>query len=197
MKRLKGQFFVLGAILIVGLFFIGLPKSDPLTYTRSGDLVYIFGNIEREFPIALNLGLNESNHIDTLKNFTWFTDRVMDEHLINFTALWLITEATNTSSDDLNITIFNYLGHNIIYNLSVCNADGTPSCSLGINIPLDNNSTNSWYYGPGFFTDLLNITLEFESNTVNLDLIQKDKVNFYAFISLERNENIIRGEVTG
>ncbi len=192
-KKLKGQFFVLGAILIVTLFFVGLPKPYPLTQTRSSDMVYIFKNLEREYPIALNLGLNESDPVNTLMNFTWFADRVMDEHMINFTVLWIITETTNETSEDLNITIGNFLGHDTIIKVVIV-TPGEPSSWT--NVTINNNSTNSTYRGPPSpavaQTFNLTITIFSESETKAFTYQQREKVNFYALISIERDENVIR-----
>jgi hypothetical protein len=196
MKKVKGQFFVLGAIIIVTLFFIGLPKSYPLTYERSADIVYIFDNIEREYPIALNLGLNESNQIDTMKNFTWFADRVASEHLINFTVLWVITETSNTSSEDLNVTIGNFLGHSTTVHVETWYYCGGPAdCYWDDYVTVGDNSTNHTLNMS--FGHVFNMTVSFDSEQKDVYYLRRDKTNFYVFISLERDENVIRDHITG
>ena len=103
---MKGQFFVLGAIIIITLFFAGLPPKDGLIKEKTDDIVFLFDNVNREYPFALNNALNMSDDadssIDRLMNFTRFTDRLLSERLINYSSLWVV--GWNISSN-FNITV--------------------------------------------------------------------------------------------
>jgi hypothetical protein len=179
-KLLKGQFFLLGAILIVGLIFWVLPKPDVLVESHTEDITYLFKNIQNELPRALNLGINESRPIDHLKNFTLYIDSKMSEHLINFTCLWIVTEGDSALSE-LNITVGNFLGYTttIILNLS----------GAVKNLVVFPDSTNSTIFSS--VQSEFNLTIKFNGEEENVRW-QRDKINLYAMIELKRGENLIK-----
>ena len=59
-KKLKGQFFILGALLIVALFFSGLPKPPSIILPNTGELEFLYDNLQKNYPIVLNMGINLS-----------------------------------------------------------------------------------------------------------------------------------------
>jgi len=184
-KTRKGQFFILGAFLLCALFYMGIPKSSQLTASPTYDLIYISNNLGKEIPNALNLGLNESQPIEHLENFTRFVRRVMLAHSTNFTVLWIVTE--NISTNDLNITVGNFLGSNKTLNITI----GASS----INITAPDNTTNSTSFGSDPGTEF-NMTILFDSQNRTVEW-QRDKLNIYALIQLKRGNNIQKREVTG
>ncbi|MFH1978027.1 MAG: hypothetical protein ABIJ92_01755 [Candidatus Aenigmatarchaeota archaeon] len=185
MKKRKAQFFVLGAILLVSLFFAGLPKSNFIAVERTEDIVYLFDNVEREFPIALNNALNTTNDIepsvDYMFNFTRFIDRLMTERLVNYTTLWVI--ARNSSTTDVNLTVGSFLK----YNTSVfLNLSGTTN-----NLTVDHNQTNSTTVSG--VSSTYNLTIQFDEESAESVEFARDKVSMYVWVKMERDENIIRG----
>lgn len=180
---MKGQFFILGAILIIGLFFIGLPMRTVIIKTPSEDLTYLSDNIQNEMHIALNLGLNESNAIGDLVNFTRFVDSKMFEHFVNFSCLWVVTENV---LDDLNATVGNFLGYDTIVKLTIS--------SYTKDLSVSDNATNSFTFlnVPSEFT--MNISFDSQNYTVTW---QRDKINLYVFTNLMRDEDSIKEETEG
>jgi hypothetical protein len=185
-KKKKGQFFLLATVLLCVLFFVGLhfsyPSTKVITQTFSDDMNYLYENMKKEFPHTLNLGLNDSNPVEHLTNFSIFTKRIMNEHYTNLSLLWLITE--NSSSSDLNITAGNFLDHPTIV---ILNISGDIK-----NISVNVNSTNStiFYSIPSQF----NMSVRFNSEESKL-LLERDKVNLYTFLKLERRERLLKGAI--
>jgi len=185
-KWMKGQFFVLGAIMIVTLFFSGLPRGDFLKVERTEDLVYLFDNIEREFPVALNNALNTTSNINSsiadLFNFTRFVDRLMTERLTNYTTLWVVS--WNISTTDINITAGNFLKYNTTVSLNVS--------STVNNISVNHNTTNSTTFSS--VSSEFNITIIYGSEEETFTW-RRDKVNMYALIQVGRGEDLIRDSI--
>lgn len=181
--KMKGQFFIVAAILLVSLFFMGLPKQAVFIGPQSEDLPYLYKNVETELPRALNYGLREDRGIPKLVNFTNFVSRIMDERNVNLTVLWLVT--SNVSSN-LNITGGNFLKYNL--NVTV-NVSGSAQ-----NLSLPYNTTNSTLFTS--VSQQFNITIAFSGNEKTATW-QRDKVNFYAYIKMERDEDVITDQITG
>ena len=181
---MKGQFFIIGAILIITLFFTGLPQKDALIKEKTNDIVFLFDNVNREYPFALNNALNmtatEDPSIDRLMNFTRFADRLLSERLINFSSLWVV--GWNTSSN-FNITVGNFLQYDTVVLL---NLSGTE-----FNLSVNFNSTNSTTFSS--VSDTFNINISFEGNSENTTWV-RDKVNLYTFLIMQRGENQIINE---
>lgn len=180
---MKGQFFVLGAIIIITLFFAGLPPKDGLIKEKTDDIVFLFDNVNREYPFALNNALNMSDDadssIDRLMNFTRFTDRLLSERLINYSSLWVV--GWNISSN-FNITVGNYLQYDTIVLL---NLSGTE-----FNLSVSFNSTNSTVFSA---SDTFSMNISFGGYSKNSTWV-RDRVNLYTFIIMQRGENQIIDE---
>jgi hypothetical protein len=183
---MKGQFFILGAILICSLFFMGLPRFAPIIKQPSGDIAYLSSNLQSELPHALNLGLNESDPIDRLTNFTHFLETKLQERNINYTSMWLIIQ--NQSSTDLNVTGGNFLGEDVSISINV--TDGSGSTVNGL--ILLNGSTNSTTFSsvdPEF-----NITITFADQEESAEM-PRDKTGLYAYYRLTRDDDVIKNLV--
>ncbi len=185
-RNKKGQFFLLATVLLCVLFFVGLhfsyPSTKVITQTFSDDMNYLYENMKKEFPKTLNFGLNDSNSIEYLTNFSIFTKRIMNEHYTNLSLLWLITE--NSSSSDLNITAGNFLDHPTVV---ILNISGDVK-----NISVDVNSTNSTIFYS--VSSQFNMSVRFNSEESKL-LLERDKVNLYTFLKLERRERLLKGAI--
>ena len=183
MKR-KGQFFIVGAVVLCMAFFAGLPPSEPLIRASSEDITHFSENIQRELSKTMNFGLDANNTVEYMENFTEFADRAMAEHLINYTSLWLIT---GNSSSDLNVTAGNFIW--------LVEADITLNLS-GIvkNLLVPYNTTNSTVFSsvPSEF----NLTISYEDMEKTVEW-QKDKANLYALVVLTKDRDISKNELTG
>jgi len=183
----KGQFFVLAAVLLISLFFMGLPDKNNLITSKTGDMVFLFDNVYREYPFALNNALNMSDNIedsiDRLSNFTRYTDTLMSQRLINYSTLWVITR--NSSATSWNATVGNFLGYDMVVNVSLC----SPSCSKAV-IVVPNNSTNSTTWGIPLQTQV-QLFVEFDSESHNVS-VAINKINLYSMVRMQRGENIVQ-----
>jgi len=188
-KAAKGQFFIVGAVLICSLFFIGLPRFSPVIKQASGDLTFISSNLRSELPHAFNLGLNESEMLGHMEGFTHFLERVMGERNINYTSMWLIIR--NQSGTDLNITAGNFLGEDTIVTITI--SDGNPGRSA-MGLQLLNGTFNDTVFtsvDPSY-----NISISFTGQEETAEFV-RDKASIYAFFRLTRSDDVIQNHVFG
>src|SRR3989338_6285420 len=171
---MKGQFYIIGALLLIMLFFVGLPRPNQLTTEAFNDLPYFASNLKAEYPRAMSLGLNQSDYMNTMMNFTNFANRVLEERSINYEALWIATE--NVSGTTLNVSEGGILSTNTTISL---NASGTTATLM-----LASNATNSTTISnPGAeFNFSFSFLGENESVTW-----PRDKANLFVFINLTRS----------
>ena len=188
---MKGQFFLLGAFMLIALFFIGLQFGKPLLQTRSGDLHYIHENVERELPRALNLGINESRPVEVLSNFTRYLKESL--YFVNFSALWIVTENIDfdmSSPYTLNVTAGNFLGYEVTVNITI----GTVSS----NVTVPDNQTNSTTFeiavigiDPGTF----DMNVSFDGTSKAMEGVVLNKHNLYALVKLQRGNDFVKEEL--
>jgi hypothetical protein len=60
--KLKGQFFILGSLLLCVILFAGLPAMVSPGASETGDLSVLSGNLETEVPMAVNLAMIEDGN---------------------------------------------------------------------------------------------------------------------------------------
>ncbi|MBI4020270.1 MAG: hypothetical protein HY367_02975, partial [Candidatus Aenigmarchaeota archaeon] len=118
----SGQFFILGAILLSVLFFLGLTLTNTLLTSPKKDISFLSENYKRDLPRAFNLGVLQGQSGRSLGNFTNFTDSVLTQNFINFTAFFVVSEPAD--NDTVDITIGNFL-----------------DSPLSVDIKLDNSGT--------------------------------------------------------
>ncbi len=187
---MKGQFFILGAVLLCALFFIGMPPPEAITMVFTGDLSYLHENIREELPRALNLGVNQSRSYQNLLNFTRFIYDKMEDRNINFTGMWLVTEymePDNPLYSNLNVSIGNFLGleTNFTVNISVGSSETVQS------LVISDNSTGSLTFQASAIDGIYNLTVSFNNYEKKITL-PRGRVSIYSRIELERTgENII------
>lgn len=187
-RPMKGQFFILGAVLVCSLFFIGLPRFAPIISQPSGDLAYISSNLRSELPHALNIGLNESEPVGRMENFTQFLGRSLLGRNINFTALWLIIE--NQSTSNLNVTGGNFLGEDVTVMVNVTDGSGSTVLPLVV-LNGTINSTTIPSIDPAY-----NITVSFFDQEESA-AYPREKVSLYAFYRIRRGDDLIQNYVFG
>ncbi|RLI96534.1 MAG: hypothetical protein DRO99_04270 [Candidatus Aenigmatarchaeota archaeon] len=191
-KGMKGQFFIVGAILVCSMLFVAYPRFAPLIREPGGDIPYISANIQRELPRVMNLGVNESAMIASMSNFTAFLERSLSEKRINYTSLVVMFRNVTTGSDGLNITVINELGSNVTLTITISGEDyGTIVASYP---DLEDGSVNTSSYIP--VSNINNVTVAFGSQERTMEW-PRDKASIYAFFRLTRDEDIIKNDVAG
>lgn len=181
---MKGQFFLVGAFFLILLFYMGisayLSPSYVSTSTREG-ISDLFENIESEYPRAFNFGLNASEPVKTLVNFTDYAIDIMKGRGLGLEVLWLVTE---NSSGDLNVTVGNFLGYYTTFTLNV--SGDVKEFGIG------NGDTDSLLFTspPSEF----GLGLNFNTTEKNL-LLEKYKANLYSVLGMRKGEDMITGEI--
>ncbi|MBU0898429.1 MAG: hypothetical protein KKB03_03240 [Nanoarchaeota archaeon] len=193
-RKKKGQFFILGAIMLIILFFGGLQFGRPLMHQDTEDLGYIFDNIEYELPYALNLGINKTTPIITLTNFTRYLDESL--YFANFSTLWVVTDNVDFGLGQIfhtvNVTVGNFLDYNVTVNVTF---DGS-----SINVTVPNNQTNftTFEFNTGaapMGVYNFDLKLEFDGTTRYMNNTVLDKYNFYALVKLQRGNDFKKEEI--
>jgi len=179
---MKGQFFLIGAVLLIILFFLGLPFISPSLTSPSNDLPFLSENLKQEFPAAYNLGLNQSDEINVLKNWSIFLNDTFHDHLINFTTLWI---TSYNVSNTVNFTIGNYLGGNSTVNLTIS------STTESVSVPLSDTGSVV-FSSPG---SIFNLTILFNSRSTTVEWL-RDKKNLFVFYQLRRGNDILVEELS-
>ena len=177
---MKGQFFVLGAILLASLFFVGLPITGYMTKTVSDNLNQFSDNIEAEFPKAMNLAIDAGN-IERLGEFSTFIDYQLSQRNTQFRNLWLSTEGIG---NDVNITMGNYLDQDITIILNISDTIQM------VFMPAETIDSVEFVNVAEQFT--LRMTFPEIDRELNM---QRDKINLYSFFGISRGDDVIRKEV--
>lgn len=179
---MKGQYFILGAILICSMFFIGLPPIQPIREMPSEDMDYIMKNLEHELPHALNLGLGDGTPRQTMENFTGWVRGFTRRLLINLSSTWVF--AMGNEYGDVTVSVGNFMGTDMIVSVDL---DGDQR-----NIFVqDGDSESTTYTSVGSVYDL---SIQFGSESRSFSW-NRDKANLFAIIELERGENIARKDI--
>ena len=176
---MKGQFFVLAAILLAALFFAGLPITGNIIGTVSKDMELLSENIASEFPAALNRVL-PSGDVERLGDFSLFVGGQVAQRNADFANIWFVTRPEGS---DINVTIGNYMGEDL---------------TVAVNVSDD----LQMLYMPSGTVDSLDFPSVGEDFTIRLGFADmdrqlemgRDKVNLYSFFSLSRGSELIRKE---
>jgi len=181
----KGQYMLLSAVVLITLFYTGfyLVNTRPLLTVRmsSDDIRYFVDNLEEEYPKVFNYGVNASGEVELLNNFTLFCRSELSGNILNTSVLWIYTENV---TDDLNVTVGNYLGNDTTITVNVSGdvkdfsvaSDGVLS-KIYQNVPEE-----------------FNMTVSFNSKEKKLSMM-RDKYNIYVFIELARGNEKVYGGV--
>lgn len=180
----KGQFFLLGAFLVSTLFFMGLPRPASLSVEVTKDLGYLSLNMQKEIPNAYNLGIKQGDYINTIKNFTWFSDNILRNR--RATLGLVIGFGNNISTTDYNVTIFNYYGSQQTFNITI----GTTLKQL---VVPNNQSNSTSFSGIG---STLNISFKYADEEKNMTWV-RDKRSIFGVINLTRAESVVIKDFEG
>ncbi len=175
----KGQFFLLGALLLISAYFVGSATvKEVLLIVPDRDLGFLSGNAMDEYPVALNLGLNSSiGAVPALANFSRFLNGTLAERYVELQALWVVCQNTST---DANITVGNWLHTMETVTLTI----GGDTQQL--TVPA--NSTNyTTFTSPGAnFT--LNVSFSQSADSLAW---WRDKVSLYVYLNMSRGDNAV------
>jgi hypothetical protein len=174
---MRGQFFILGAVLICAIFFIGLPLYGPQVQSYRKDLTFVSDNLESEFPKAFNLALNASGGIANFEDFSRFAGGTLAGQNVKFRALWLVTQPDGTG---VQVTVGNFMGQSQALSITV---DGN-----GQNFDIPDNSTQSAFFPS---SENFQMSIQFPGHSKTGTWV-RDKVNLYAFAEIARgSDNVI------
>jgi len=176
---MKGQFFILGAILLSVMFFIGLPSAVKLVTPDVSDMEYLSENIEREIPVIINM--EPSAGTSHLEDFSLFLRSKMAERNINLSIFWVYSEPSGT---DMVLTTGNYMGteESVILTLN----------SEERSFTLSDSSTNQETFGGTGSSPTLEVGFSAAKKTLN---IKRDKHNMFCYLSLSRGNELITREI--
>jgi hypothetical protein len=182
---MSGQFFILGAFILMIMFWTGISTylSAPL-FSSSGpqEINYLIKNMVNEYPKAFNSGLNQVPEagVGALVNFTFFCKNASAERSMDFYAIWIVT---GNVSNDLNVTMGNFLGDPVSVTFDLSGETKT--------IFVGNGSVNSTLFtNPA---ETLSLDVSFNSVEKNL-ILGKRKANLYFLLQLHAGDDVMVGE---
>jgi hypothetical protein len=178
---MKGQFFLIGALLICLLLFFGLPPEISMESTAAEDMNFFSGNMQKEIPHALNLGLNGSDPLGTLYNFTGFSMSRATDLRMNMTCYWVVFMQQGS---DVNVTAGNFMGSPRTFGIEV---DGNRKY-----LQVAHDEVNSTTFAVSGYTFKVIINSGEDSKEATL---LTNKTSVYSVISLDRRGSTVRKEI--
>jgi hypothetical protein len=177
----KGQFFMIGAVFICALLFMGLSPVMRVTEAPADDMGFLAENLRKELPHALNIGINSSDPLGVLCNFTDFSRNALTGRGIDLDAMWVVFIPGDGS---VNVSVGNFMDTQKTVGINV---SGTYS-----ELSVDPDAVNSDIFTVTGFTYDAVLTVDGEATPATL---LSDKTSIYSAISLERGENVVRKEL--
>jgi hypothetical protein len=176
----KGQFFILGAVLVCMLFFIGLPLYGPQLQSYRKDLSFFSDNLESELPRTLNLGIKAGSGTSSLADFSRFAGSTLSGQGVKFQSLWVVAEPQTSG---VQVTVGNFMGQAQSLSITV---DGN---SQNLDVPDDSTEGR-------FFTasDNFQITISFPGHSKESVWV-RNKANLYAFVEMARGDDTAVKEI--
>jgi hypothetical protein len=95
-KRMKGQFFLVGALVVCMLLYAGLAPLSVVQSEPAHDVSALSNNMQAEMPRALNIGINSSDPAGTLISFCNFSRSAAANRDIEMEGVFLVFEAFPT-----------------------------------------------------------------------------------------------------
>lgn len=177
----KGQFFLIGAIVVCLLLFFGLSPIVRLTETGSGSIEEVSDNIGYELPHALGLGVNASDAAGTMMNFTAYALSTSEDMGADVECLWVIFEPFQGS---VNVTAGNFMDSAKTLGINVSGTYGT----LYVGTGTQNSST---FATPGYTFDL-EVTVDGDAFGAE---VLTNKTSIYSLIYVSSGDNSARKEI--
>ncbi len=182
-RRMRGQFFLITVFMLIIIFYGGISVYlSPPSFSGDlpADIDYIARNIENEYPVAFNLGLNESSGVDSVVSFTLFARDILMERDMDFYSLIVFSQS---SGDDVNVTVGNFLGNPEWVSVGISGDDRL--------LYVGNGSVNSTLFPDPAETFKLDVI--FNSEQKNL-LLGKYKSSLYIYTEVRKGNDVIIGE---
>ena len=181
--RMKGQFFIIGALFICILLFFATGLQIGITATGTDDMDHLSKNLQKELPHALNIGINSSNPLGVLYNFTIFSTQAMKTRRINLTCYWLVFQQ---GDGVVNVSAGNFLNSPKTFEITVS--------GISKELHVGPNSINSTTFSVSGYEFDVGINVDDESESMTL---LANKTSIYSSLVLERAENVIKREIIG
>ena len=184
--RRKGQFFMLGALLLCAVFFAALPSQVTLTGGYTEDISRLAGNLEGEIPHALNLAMLEDGSPDKLGEFTEFVRDRAGERYLEVESLWVVTVPDEENPGEVEVYAGNWLGRPVSVYVTIEGEEERIMVNGG-EIEREN------FHGVGS-----DFTLDISFEGISWSgQVARDKTNLYSYLRLSRDENSIVKEIAG
>lgn len=178
---MKGQFFIIGALFVCVLLYFGIGPTMDVSGTGSDDMNRLARNLQKEFPHALNIGINGSAPIQTLRNFTLFSISSLEEGRIDLTCHWLVFRY---AGDQVNVSVGNFLGSPEVFYVNV---SGTAK-----GIYAGDGMVNSSLFPVAGYTFDASVTVDGETDRFTM---LTNKTSIFSELTLSRSGNVIRKEI--
>jgi hypothetical protein len=175
--RLKGQFFLLGSLLLCGLFFAALPPG-PYHSSPGPGLDRDYGNLEIELPRAFNLDVADGGFPSGLAGFLDFAQDSMAARGIAMDALWVAAIPDLDDPGTVQLYAGNWLGHPADVTFTLDGEELSLSTA-------DGEMASGSLSGISAYPEL---SVSFEGRLWQGG-IARDKANLYAWTSLESGED--------
>ncbi len=174
---MRGQFFLIGAVILIVMFYIALPIPQPAL--PKSELGVMAMNVAQEYVRVATFGLSDSQPIAYLSNWSgWVSSQIP---YANFSSLWLLAIGNGSHT---NLTVGNWLGQNITITLNI---------SGDVRDLFVQHASINWTSAA--VSELFNLTLNWveEKNFT----WPRDKANMWVLVFLERGEDKVRAELEG
>jgi len=181
---MKGQFFLLGAIVLCVMFFLALPSVSTMNTSDMSDLSALSENLEKELPMALNLAMEEDNSPAKLNNFIDFLKTRTSERYLSLEILDVVAVPDPDNPGDIDVYAGNWLGRAVTLKITVESTE--------ITLNLNDGETDSRSFS-GLGSDI-DVKIRFEDRIISAQS-SRDKTNLYAYMKLSRGENSIVKEI--
>lgn len=178
---MKGQFFIIGALMVCIAMFFGLPPEIGIASTYSDDMAAAGGNLGAELPHAMNLGINGSGAVPTLVNFTSYAKQTLAARRMSIESFWVVFESEGST---LNVTVGNFLGSERTFYIDVSGSPVAMTAGDG-----QTNSTILSVSGP-----VLNVTVS-AGGSERAFVIPAGKSSLYSEVTLRRGGDAARKEI--
>ncbi len=177
----KGQFFMIGALFMCILFYLGAAPLIHVDESPGSDMARLSENLESEFPHALNLGLNESAPVATLYNFTKFAELMSSTRGIDLDVLHVVLSSRDAA---MSVSVINVMGEAKTVGINV---SGTYKA---LYVP-DSSANSTTFTATGYTYD---VTISYDAESADA-LMTTNKTWLYSAIYLQRGDDVVRKEI--
>lgn len=178
---MKGQFFILGAVFICALLFSGVSPIIRITETPTDDMNVLGRNLQKELPHALNIGMNSSEPLGVLYNFTDFSRDTVMSRGIDLDVLWVVFMPEDGS---MNVSAGNFMDSAKTIGINISGTYG--------DLYVGSDEVNSSVFAVS--GSVFDVTVTIDSDVTQATLLT-NKTSMYSTISLQRGQNIVRKEI--